>query len=68
LEVTLNLEITTRNRFTCLQKNVLLHDVPDETTVGELKSYLKIYAGPDEEFLYFAKVDIIPTEACHGEN
>ena len=64
----MNLEITTRNRFTCLQKNVLLHDVPDETTVGELKSYLKIYAGPDEEFLYFARVDIIPTEACHGEN
>ena len=61
----MNLEITTRNRFTCLQKNVLLHDVPDETTVGELKSYLKIYAGPDEEFLYFARVDIIPTEACH---
>ena len=61
----MNLEITTRNRFTCLQKNVLLHDVPDETTVGELKSYLKIYAGPDEEFLYFARVDIISTEACH---
>lgn len=61
----MDLEITTRNRFTCLQKNVILHDVPEEATLGELKGYLRLYAGPDEEFLYFAKTDVIPTEESH---
>ena len=62
----MDLELVARNRFTCLQRNILLSDVPEETTLGELRRYFTLYAGPDEEFLYFAKTDIIPTEESHG--
>ena len=62
----MNLEIGSRNKITGSEKHILVHDIPEEVTLGELKSYFALYAGPDEEFISFAKVEVIPTEECHG--
>ena len=62
----MNLEIGSRNKITAAEKHILVHDIPEEVTLGELRSYFSIYAGPDEEMISFAKVEVIPTEECHG--
>ena len=54
----MDLEISSRNKLTRIEKNILLRDVPDETTLGELKGNFALYAGPDEEFVGFAKIVI----------
>ena len=53
-----DLEITSRNRFSHVERNILLRDVPDETTLAELKQNFRIYAGFEEDFVGFAKVVI----------
>lgn len=52
----MDLEITSRNKITKEEKNILLRDIPDEVTQGELKRYFTLYAGPDEELVGFGKV------------
>jgi hypothetical protein len=52
----MDLELTSRNRITKQEKSVLLRDIPDETTQGELRRYFTLYAGPEEELIGFAKV------------
>jgi hypothetical protein len=52
----LDLEIASRNRITKKETHILLRDVPDEVTQGELKRYFALYAGPEEEYLGFNKV------------
>jgi len=54
----MDLEIASRNKITKKEKNVLLRDVPDETTLGELKDNFLKYAGLNEEFIGFSKIII----------
>lgn len=52
----MDLELTTQNKLTKEVTAILLRDVPDDTTQGELKRYFKLYGGPDQELIGFAKV------------
>jgi hypothetical protein len=52
----MDLEIVSINKISKKETHILLRDVPDEVTQGELKRYFALYSGPDEEFGGFAKV------------
>ena len=52
----MDLELTARHKVTKVETNILLRDVPDEVTQGELKRYFTLYGGPDQELVGFAKV------------
>jgi len=62
MEAPLDLELTVRNKITGEERHVLVNEVPDEVTQGELKGFFALYGGPDSELTGFAKVEVIPME------
>ena len=52
----MDLEVEAKNRNTGVTKIVLLREVPDEATQGDLKNRLREYAGPQWDLISFGKV------------
>lgn len=52
----MDLQVETKNRNTGVTKLVLLREVPDDCTQGDLKQRLREYAGPQWDLVSFGKV------------
>jgi len=52
----MDIEIQSQHKLTKEITHLLVRDVPEEVTQGELRRYFALYAGPDQEYHGFNKV------------